>query len=89
MAGCRHFEAAEDVQAHFTSSPVYPKCNDCGREFKDEEAQNAVSVILCSTLSHPNVILKKHRDSTDNPVSLQAPTTEVDNDVLLLDDLKH
>ena len=82
----RHFETAEDAQAHFTLSPAHPKCNDCGRGFKDEDALNAVSVILRCTLPHPNVF-KKHRDSTDNPISLQAQLTEIDNDGLPLDDL--
>jgi hypothetical protein len=81
----RHFETAEDVQAHFTISPAHPKCNDCGRGFRDDDARNAVSVILCCTLSHSNVFLKKHRDNTDNPVSLQAPTTDDDNDASPLD----
>ena len=83
MACRRHFETAEDVQAHFTSSPVHPKCNDCGRGFKDDDALNAVSIILCCIPSHPN-ILKKHRDRTENPISVQQ-TTEGDNDVLPLD----
>ena len=51
----RHFETAEDVQAHFTISPAHPKCSHCGLGFKDDDALNAVSVILCCTLSHPNI----------------------------------
>jgi hypothetical protein len=78
MACRRHFETAEDVQAHSTLTLAHPKCNDCGRGFKDDDARNAVSVILCCTFFHPN-ILKKNRDRTDIPISLRAQTTEVDN----------